>query len=66
MSMSRQIVSEVLNFGINQDQINQIIGLLCLELENRDHTNAYREVYKKILDGNDLDKNSVSKIILDS
>ena len=32
----RQITSEVLNFGVSQDQIVQIIYLLSLELENRD------------------------------
>jgi len=30
----RQIVTEVLRFGVSQDQIMQIINLLALELEN--------------------------------
>jgi hypothetical protein len=33
---SRQIVREILDFGINQNQILQILGLMALELENRD------------------------------
>lgn len=32
----RQITGEILNFGVSQDQIIQIIYLLSLELENRD------------------------------
>jgi hypothetical protein len=32
----RQITSEILNFGVSQDQILQIIYLLSLELEDRD------------------------------
>ena len=32
----RQITSEILKFGVSQDQILQIIYLLSLELEDRD------------------------------
>jgi hypothetical protein len=32
----RQIATEILDFGVSQDQIMQIIYLLSLELENRD------------------------------
>jgi hypothetical protein len=32
----RQIVSEILNFGVTQEQLLQIIYLLSLELENRE------------------------------
>ena len=32
----RQIVKEILDFGVNQDQIKTIISLLALELEDRD------------------------------
>jgi hypothetical protein len=32
----RQITSEILNFGVSQDQILQIIYLLSLELEDRE------------------------------
>jgi hypothetical protein len=34
--MCRQITSEILNFGVSQDQILQIIYLLSLELEDRE------------------------------
>ena len=32
---SREIVSEILNFGVNQFQIKKIIKFLSLELEDR-------------------------------
>jgi hypothetical protein len=32
---SRQVVSEILKFGVSQKQILQIISLLSLELEDR-------------------------------
>ena len=32
----RQIVTEILKFGVSQDQIMQIIYLLALEIENRE------------------------------
>jgi hypothetical protein len=32
----RQIVREILDFGVTQDQIRTIINLLALELEDRD------------------------------
>ncbi len=32
----RQIVTEILKFGVSQDQVMQIIYLLALELENRE------------------------------
>ena len=48
MIKSRQIVSEILNFGISQNQIHQIIKLLSLELEDRDHLLEYTNLVKKI------------------
>jgi len=36
MIEARQIVKEVLDFGINQNQLFQIMGLLAMEIENRD------------------------------
>ena len=33
---ARQITTEILRFGVSQDQIMQIIYLLALELENRE------------------------------
>jgi hypothetical protein len=35
-SKCREIVGEIMKFGVNQKQIIQIVYLLSLELENRD------------------------------
>lgn len=39
----REIVSEIMNFGVNQNQIKTLIRLLSLELENRELMIAIRE-----------------------
>tara|TARA_Y100001938_G_C8085864_1_gene431981 strand:- start:374 stop:628 length:255 start_codon:yes stop_codon:yes gene_type:complete len=66
MSSSREIVYEILKHGVSQSQINQIIGLLALELENRDLLKGYRNVYK-VSQGEAVEGvQSTSKIILDS
>ena len=66
MSMSREIVREILDFGIKQEQLYQIINLLSLELENRDHVILYREAFKKTQENSIEKKEATSKIILDS
>ena len=33
----RRIVQEIVNYGISQDQMLQIVKLLALEMENRDN-----------------------------
>ena len=43
----RKIVSEVVNFGVSQDDIMQIIYLLSLELENREALEAFTSVVKE-------------------
>jgi hypothetical protein len=47
----RQIVSEIMKFGVNEDQVIQIIKLLSLELENRNSMLVINEACKKINDG---------------
>ena len=42
----RQITSEILHFGVSQDQIMQIIYLLALELENREALSDITSVVK--------------------
>ena len=63
---ARQIVSEIMNYGANQAQINHIIGLLALELENRDHLKLYRDVFEKTQEVKVEGNKAASKIILDS
>jgi len=66
MSMSRDIVLEILRHGVSQSQINQIIGLLALELESRELLTGYRKTYKMSQGETVEGVKSTSKIILDS
>ena len=68
LSKSRDIVSEIMNFGVSQNQIIQIINLLALELEDRNAMMAFTEVYKKMQEdaGIAQEEPATSKIILDS
>jgi|TARA_B100001094_G_C18162984_1_gene790432 hypothetical protein len=66
MTKSREIVSEIMQFGVSQSQITQIINLLALELEDRDAMLGFINVYKSLQEGNLEIEESASKIILDS
>jgi len=41
---SREIVTEILRFGVSQEQIKNIIGLLALELEDVQLMKSIREL----------------------
>ncbi len=43
----RKIVAEIVNFGVSQDDIMQVIYLLALELENREALDAFVSVVKE-------------------
>jgi hypothetical protein len=45
--IARQIVAEVLNFGVTQRQILQTIYLLSLELEDREKSVAIANIAKE-------------------
>ncbi len=47
----REIVSEILNFGVTQNQIVQIAYLLSLELENREDMLFLTKACKAVADG---------------
>ena len=66
MIKSREIVSEVMSFGVSQTQLTQIINLLALELEDRDAMLGFTNVYKSLQEGNLETEENTSKIILDS
>jgi hypothetical protein len=66
LSKSRDIVQEIMNFGVNQSQIHQIINLLSLELENLDHMKSYVKVYKEVTENKVEGSQSTTKLILDS
>jgi|TARA_Y100000034_G_C6828501_1_gene373785 hypothetical protein len=47
---SRDIVQEILNFGVSQRQIAKIIQLLALELEDRDILNRVSSAINPLLE----------------
>jgi len=47
----REIVREIMTFGVNQQQLLKIIGLLSLELENRDHLQQVSGLIKRLEEG---------------
>ena len=57
--ISRQIVQEIMDYGVSQFQIAKIIELLALELENRDIMVKIRD----IIENNTA--NNTTGIILD-
>ena len=55
----RQIVTEILNFGISQRQILKLLYLLSLELENRELMVQLAEIIKNSLDDSEtIDENT--------
>jgi hypothetical protein len=57
---SRQIVSEILKFGVNQKQILNIINLLAMELEDRDALVAISSIVKEALEGAQVSSNIIT------
>lgn len=57
--VSRQIVQEIMDYGVTQFQIGKIIELLALELENRDLMVRIRDAIS------DNTANDTTGIILD-
>jgi len=49
-AQSREIVSEILNFGVSQQQILRVAYLLSLELENREMMIDISECIKHHMD----------------
>lgn len=44
----RQIVKEIINFGVTQSQLLKIIELLALELENNEHMKQISTLAKRL------------------
>ena len=55
---ARQIVQEMLNFGVSQQQMLHIAYLLVLELEDRDAMITISECIKKFTDGDEEESSS--------
>ena len=60
MQQCREIVQEILSFGVNEFQKFKIIELLCLELESRAALEEITSATKKYLD---LDEDKSAKLI---
>ena len=58
MAMNREIVSEVMRFGVKQPQILHIIKLLALELEDREQMQAICESLIKLNDEEVIDEST--------
>lgn len=43
----RQIIKEILDFGVNQNQIETLIKFLALELENRELMLSIRKIFEE-------------------
>ena len=56
---SRQIVQEILNFGVTQIQIAKITYLLALELEDREHMLSLSACAQQILNSNSQDGSGI-------
>lgn len=59
MLAGRQIVDEILKFGVNQSQILNIIKLLSMELEDREALLAISEVVKETLEKTKVSSNII-------
>jgi hypothetical protein len=57
---SRQVVSEILKFGVNQKQILNIINLLAMELEDREALVAISSIVKEALKGAQVSSNIIT------
>ena len=63
MLQCREIVSEIMNFGVRQNQIMQIIKLLALELEDRDKMLAINECIEALTNSEIADEESLKGLI---
>jgi hypothetical protein len=60
MLACRQIVNEVLKFGVSQAQILNIINLLAMELEDREILLAFSAVAKDALEKTQVSSNIIT------
>ena len=60
--ISRQIVSEIMNYGVTQNQILKVVEFLAMELEDREAMLTLIEASKKLQGKN----NQISNIITEA
>ena len=61
---AREIVQEILNFGVSQHQLTKIIYLLAIELEDRALLETLSDILRPLL-FKDNEKNNSSSIIME-
>ena len=49
-TVCRQIIREVIQFGVSQNQLLILVELLAMELENRDHLQRIASLVKDLRD----------------
>ena len=60
MLACRQVVAEILKFGVNQKQLLNIIKLLAMELEDREALVAISAIVNEALDEAQVTSNIIS------
>lgn len=60
MLVCRQIVREISKFGVNQNQLLNIIKLLAMELEDHEAMVAISAVVKEALEGAQVSSNVIT------
>lgn len=60
---SREIVTEILRFGVSQAQMQKIIGLLALELEDRSLMIGIRDLLEPSEESESSYENSQTKLV---
>ena len=60
MLVNRQIVGEILKFGVSQKQILNIIKLLAMELEDRDALVAISSIVAEALEEAQISSNIIT------
>lgn len=60
MLVCRQIVREISKFGVNQNQLLNIIKLLAMELEDHETLVAISAVVKEALEGAQVSSNIIT------
>ena len=62
MLVCRQIVREISKFGVNQNQLLNIIKLLAMELEDHETLVAISAVVKEALEGAQVSSNIITMV----
>lgn len=62
--VARQIVHEIMNYGINQSQLKRVIHILSLELEDRDLMLILSDIIEKDLGISDDSQESKAKSLI--